>query len=435
MSTTHVKSDEILIGAIDDEKVKDIFEKLYSVFPEHSYVEYLTGPDIVIPNINNMNACGRYIIQKAILRINLKNVPFSNNQNFSLNILNVFFNRTPGDKDAPLSPWINSFWIETHNNKSNSAIANFCENWLHTYASNIVNIVEIIKDNTSIPPSDPSSSDFQIATLFAGMKDAHQRIMFDYQHALKELDTRAEKLEDKFQEKEDEREKDYQEKLEEIAREKEELDKASHKSERRKLFSKITEAESISKRKKHLSIESIIIRWGIVIICIFISFISSAMAMNCLYSLSRASFVIKEMNGIYEYLIFKSIASSAMAIGSLFFAARWMQSFYKEDVKRSEEVERFTADMIRASWAIETILEVQEEYGKEVPEILIKGMVNGLFEDKEKSNEASQASLALQALLGFTGSASFGPNGPTFEIGKKEAKALAKTDASPAEKK
>lgn len=427
MSTTYVKSDEILIRKIDDEKVKDIFEKLHNIFPECSDVEYLTGPDIVIPNINNMNICGKYIIQKAILRVHFKS--------FNINILNVFFHRTPRDQAVPLSPWINSFRIETNQNRGNQSIINACEKWLHHNALSIVNIVEIINDNTSTIPRELSSSDFQISTLLAGMNDAHQRIMSDYQNSLKELDTRAEKLENKFQKKEDERETDYQKKLEEIAREKEKLDKASHKSERRKLFSKITEAEAISKRKKHLSFESMITRWGIVAACILAAIISAYMAISCLYSLNNAANVTKEINWIYEYLIFKSIISSGIAIGSLFFAARWMQSFYKEDVKRSEEVERFNADMIRASWAIETILEVQEEYNKEVPEILIKGMVNGLFEDKEKASEVSEASLALQALLGFTGSASFGPNGPTFEIGKKEAKALAKTDASPAEKK
>lgn len=362
-----------------------------------------------------------------------------NTENKSLEVFEVHFQRIPLNATTQASPWVNSFftktyYLNTNNNNTKEAI-NANKNWLCENKEKIIDSIGIITNNTIITPSNLPPDNSQIATLISGMRDAHQRIMADYQQQLKEAAISNEKREKIFNEKEQKREKFYNEKLKELEVERDKLDKASHKSERRKLFSKVTDAEQLSKRKKSLSLESRIIRWGIVMVSIFCASISFYITISCINSLNYAAISTKEINWIYEYLIFKSVASSAVAIASLVFAARWMQSFYKEDVKRSEEVERFNADMIRASWAIETILEVQEEYKKEVPEVLIKGMITGLFEDKQKESEVNDASLALQALLAFTGSASFGPNGPTIEIGKKEAKALSKAKPSTDEEK
>ncbi|MDG6094991.1 hypothetical protein LOC54_07700 [Acetobacter sp. AN02] len=120
----------------------------------------------------------------------------------------------------------------------------------------------------------------------------------------------------------------------------------------------------------------------------------------------------------------KSILSGVLATASFAFSVSWIKSFYERDVEHTREAERLNADMIRANWAIETILEVQEEYKKDVSSELISSITKNLFEEPGKPANRDDAALALKALLGFTVSAKFGTDGTTVEINKKEARKL-----------
>ena len=96
------------------------------------------------------------------------------------------------------------------------------------------------------------------------------------------------------------------------------------------------------------------------------------------------------------------------------------------EISHQREIDQFKHDLVRASWVIETILEVEREYQGTVPDEWIQGVTKGLFEHQPKSlSNLDDGAQALRALMGVTASASFGPDGPKFDINRKGAKKLA----------
>lgn len=128
------------------------------------------------------------------------------------------------------------------------------------------------------------------------------------------------------------------------------------------------------------------------------------------------------------WLIVRSIGSSIVALASLAYAASWLRQFYHSETESAREIDRFNYDLNRASWIIETILEVQYEKKGDVPEAWIQGVTRGLFDGPDDRKAVNDSVQALQALLGFAASASFGPEGPKFEINRRNARRLARED-------
>lgn len=161
---------------------------------------------------------GEYIIQKATLSVE---EPFKfKTENRSLKVFEVHFQRNPLNFATQASPWVNSFFTKTYylsgsvNNTQEAINAN--KNWLCENEEKIINSIVIITKNTIITPSNLPPDNSQIATLISGMRDAHQRIMADYQQQLKDSAISNEKREKIFNEKEQKREKFYNEKLKEL---------------------------------------------------------------------------------------------------------------------------------------------------------------------------------------------------------------------------
>ena len=107
-----------------------------------------------------------------------------------------------------------------------------------------------------------------------------------------------------------------------------------------------------------------------------------------------------------------------------------MRGFYASDIEAAREVNRFNLDLARASWVIETVLEVQHEKKGEVPQAWIDGVTNGLFDDKSTNTEMDDRAQALKSLLAFTAGASFGPEGPRVELNRSGARKLSKSETN-----
>ena len=77
----------------------------------------------------------------------------------------------------------------------------------------------------------------------------------------------------------------------------------------------------------------------------------------------------------------RAILSSLISVGALVYAAAWLGGFYDADLSAARETERFTYDFSRASWVIETVLELQQEKKGDVPHAWVEGVTRGLFDD------------------------------------------------------
>lgn len=124
------------------------------------------------------------------------------------------------------------------------------------------------------------------------------------------------------------------------------------------------------------------------------------------------------------FLIIRAVLSSLVAIGSLAYATSWLRSFYEAEVIHARQIDRFNFDLVRASWIMETVLDLNEN-NAEVPEEWMEGVTQGLFEGSNNRETLSEGTRALGALMGIAGSASVGADGAKFDFGKKGTKKLA----------
>ncbi|MAK56888.1 MAG: hypothetical protein CML17_13780 [Pusillimonas sp.] len=130
------------------------------------------------------------------------------------------------------------------------------------------------------------------------------------------------------------------------------------------------------------------------------------------------------------FLILKSVLSGIVTVGFFTYSAAWLKKYYDEDVALAREMQRLNADVARATWVIEAIHEVRHEGKGEVPKEWIDAVTRNLFSGNGDRKNLGDGAMAIRALMGFTANASFGPDGPKFEIGRKGAKELAKAEVS-----
>jgi hypothetical protein len=81
--------------------------------------------------------------------------------------------------------------------------------------------------------------------------------------------------------------------------------------------------------------------------------------------------------------------------------------------------------MDRASWVVETILQMNSAEKSEVPDEWLEAVCRDLFVTTAQSREESRPLDAFAALFDATAKARIGTNGLEFEIDRKGAKKLA----------
>lgn len=120
------------------------------------------------------------------------------------------------------------------------------------------------------------------------------------------------------------------------------------------------------------------------------------------------------------------ILASFVSLGFLIFAVRWMRTRYVEQERLKTEFERYALDINRASWAIETIMEVGQREGQQLPREWIEGVCRGLFSKSDDKDQDTTSLEALGALLNVTGRAEIGTDGTKFELERRGLRRAAK---------
>lgn len=297
------------------------------------------------------------------------------------------------------------------------------------------------------PQGEPTDEEGTLRELLVGFGATHRHMLDSLNEAIKANEKKRAEIEKTFEEKENKRVEAHKQALEELESERAKLRLQSHKSESRRIMQAMTDSEAVNLRKALTPRPAVYARWGVFFAAVLLSALAGALAFSSITQLGAdealTQQILDRLSGGVEtdtvrqaisdvlgptnwFLIGRSIVSSLVAIGGLVYAAGWLRSFYNAEVNSAKEIDRFNYDLVRASWAIETILQVQNEYGGEVPQEWIEGVTRGLFDSSGKGEDLDKDAQALRALLGFTAAASFGPEGPKFEIGRKDAKKLAK---------
>ncbi|NKL23097.1 hypothetical protein [Rhizobium leguminosarum] len=116
---------------------------------------------------------------------------------------------------------------------------------------------------------------------------------------------------------------------------------------------------------------------------------------------------------------------SAVAIGFTYYLVSMFRTSFDEDIRSLRELQRYGMDINRASWVIETAMEMTTKEDATLPERWIEGATAGLFQvGSNKESEVTSLS-ALGAVMGLGPEVSIGPEGAQFKLSPKAAKKAA----------
>ena len=118
-------------------------------------------------------------------------------------------------------------------------------------------------------------------------------------------------------------------------------------------------------------------------------------------------------------------------VGFLVYALAWLRRTYDEDVKINNDLQRYALDLNRASWIIETVMEMSAKEGQTPPPKWVDGVTHGMFQSPSQSDEGVTPLEALGTLLNVTARAEVGPSGTKLEFDGKNLRKIAKSGESP----
>jgi len=117
---------------------------------------------------------------------------------------------------------------------------------------------------------------------------------------------------------------------------------------------------------------------------------------------------------------------SAAAIGFVGYLISFVRKSHDEDITSQRELQRYGMDINRASWVIETVMEMSSKEKAQLPEHWVRGAVHGLFQSRGSQDSEVSSLAALGAVMGLGPEVSVGPDGANLKFSGKGAKQAAK---------
>ncbi len=395
------------IVKIDDATLFKFFDDIQLVFGDTTLNETFSlvpGIELQRSEYPILNAVGRRSINSAILNFNdgSRSFRFS----FSRDITDHNNHQTP-------SLYFDEIMLSFGPNAS-------------TWRSQTDVIMELnsVIDKVSVGAVDVGSNSNSdvLNTLIVGFGQSHERMLTALNAALLDSEARRVALESENATQMHEIKNQHERSLADLEEKKANLQLQSHMAARRTALKDLA-AQAIGDAKSvQLPSGANQMRWAVFL---------TALIMACfaaVYSVTSIIAINPNVQSPLDWLLLaKSILGGIVSIGALVYAATWMRGFYQADLHAARELEKFNYDLNRANWIIETILEVHHEAKGEVPQAWIDGVTRGLFESGKNNHNADDGAQALGALLGYSASASFGSDGPRFELNGKGTKKLAES--------
>lgn len=122
----------------------------------------------------------------------------------------------------------------------------------------------------------------------------------------------------------------------------------------------------------------------------------------------------------------RGVVLSGVAFGFLVYLLTFVRKSHDEDVRYHRDLQRYSMDVNRASWVIETAMEMTTKENATLPEKWIEGATANLFQtSNSKSSEVNSLS-ALGAVLGLGPEIETGPEGTKVRLNGKATKAASK---------
>lgn len=401
------------INKTDDATVVSIFErisKLWSETPANIYYSYIPGVNLSPSDIDKKKLKGRFNFTDAKFSIKLPN-EVNLTINFRRQIVAYQGSIVPSAK-------FDEFVLRFGQNSGN---------WASRQAE-AQQIFDIVGGSDADPTYDEASENSDaFRAVIDGFSATHRQMLETLDERIKLADERRVKAEDEANEREEARREEHREALDLIEAERAKLSLQSHMAERRRLLESLTKTAREQAAASQLPRGATAMRWGVFAASLAVSGVAGWLSFQSFAALSADS----THTAIDWILLSRGIIGSVVAVGAAVYAAGWLKSFFEADAKAARDLQRFNYDLSRASWIIETVLEVQYEKKGEVPREWIEGVTHGLFDRAQPGGAPDEGAQALGALLGFAGSASFGPEGARIDVGRSGARRLSKAIKAP----
>ncbi|MBZ9862741.1 hypothetical protein [Mesorhizobium sp. CA12] len=124
-------------------------------------------------------------------------------------------------------------------------------------------------------------------------------------------------------------------------------------------------------------------------------------------------------------LALRGLVLSAVTVGFLAYLITFLRKSYESEVTTLRDLQRYGMDINRASWVIETAMEMTTKEGAQLPEIWVEGACAGLFQNGRGDDKEVGSLAALGAVMGLGPEVSIGPNGASLKLQPKAAKKAA----------
>ncbi|TIR23998.1 MAG: hypothetical protein E5X34_13160 [Mesorhizobium sp.] len=211
-----------------------------------------------------------------------------------------------------------------------------------------------------------------------------------------------------------------------------ELDDRDHIHARRKLREDITKGIEARLASAIVPMRTSLVGWAVFSISLlvagFLGWVSFESLVGYVSIVQQAS--VKSLNPVSDFtlqqgwfLLGRGVVTGGLAVAFLVYAISWLKSIYHADVRAQRELERYSIDLNRASWAVETIMEAKKDGGS-IPDILVAGVSRNLF-DTGPSKDSSLPADGLGSLLRASAKAKITTNGAEFEVNNRGARKLA----------
>ncbi|MBB2697490.1 hypothetical protein EFD56_09815 [Rhizobium phaseoli] len=220
-----------------------------------------------------------------------------------------------------------------------------------------------------------------------------------------------------------------------------EFDQSDHMFARRKLREDITNQVQEFTKRPLSSRQSASKFWLIAGLCLvasagagvlafesFQSFVSLAQATQAIPGPTAAVLETQRLpqdTYLLWMMALRGAVLSAVCVGFAAYLISLLRKSYDSEVRTLHEFQRYGMDINRASWVIETAMEMTTKEGAALPERWIEGACAGLFQADNKKDAEVSSLAALGAVMGLGPEVTVGPTGASFKIPPKGAKKAA----------
>lgn len=136
---------------------------------------------------------------------------------------------------------------------------------------------------------------------------------------------------------------------------------------------------------------------------------------------------LDDTTGSYSFWAYtvKSLAAGVAGAAFIWAGLAGLKTAAIANRKHEEAIQRYGFDMDRASWIVETILQMNSVEKADVPSEWLESVCRDLFLFQDKPSDENRSLEAFAALFDATARAKIGTNGLEFEVDRKGARRLA----------